>query len=191
MASSSSAGCWFPGVSCPACGTIRAYLLKRAARIYPAFFVATLICVTIVATLGGATGEALPGRAMLGVIDAIFLHLPDSPGAFAGSHYPVVNGAMWTIPYEFRCYILVILLGVFGILRSGAALALLAAACLVGALVMPAAVGSFLDDRHLLPGLWVGDPVYALRLTGMFLAGAAFRAGQHRVPLRPGLVAFP
>jgi peptidoglycan/LPS O-acetylase OafA/YrhL len=37
---------------------------------------------------------------------------------FAGTSYAILNGALWTIQYEFICYSLIALFGVFGLLKN-------------------------------------------------------------------------
>ncbi len=74
---------------------------RRLYRIVPGFVVAFLVCVLIVAPLGGATSWALTlGRDLLGL-------QPPTIDAFAGTPYPMVNGAMWTISWEAACYVAV------------------------------------------------------------------------------------
>lgn len=53
------------------------------------------------------------------------------PQTFHDSYWPVVNGPIWTIQYEFVCYILIALLGLAGILRRRAFLLILFASAFV------------------------------------------------------------
>jgi peptidoglycan/LPS O-acetylase OafA/YrhL len=112
---------------------------------------------------------------------SLTLNPPPNPGAFVGTHYDGLNNSMWTIRYEFRCYLLVILLGVAGLLRRPAVLGTMA-------LILIALFPWAPNDPNLAPAwvhltLWLGIPDQAMILTGMFLAGATFRALQDRLPL--------
>jgi peptidoglycan/LPS O-acetylase OafA/YrhL len=51
------------------------------------------------------------------VFGTLFLRLPVIPPVFAGTPYSIVNGAMWTIPIEFACYLGVLALGFIGGLK--------------------------------------------------------------------------
>jgi len=127
------------------------YLKKRIARIYPAFLVASAISLLVVAPMAGARlSDISPAH----FVAALFLKPPDVPTAFLGSHYPVVNGAMWTIAYEFTCYLLVLVLGAAGAFRRP---------WLVGAIG-----AELLIEFEILPRSEI------LRLTGLFLIGATF-----------------
>lgn len=94
------------------------YIKKRMTRLYPGFLVAYLLCILIVAPLGGGQMPTSASEIWRVVLEAVFLQPPRVAGSFAGTPYPALNGAMWTIAYEFRCYLLVMLLGVLGMLRS-------------------------------------------------------------------------
>jgi peptidoglycan/LPS O-acetylase OafA/YrhL len=162
--------------------TIRRYLVKRIARIYPAFIFASLVCIFVVAPLGGADLQAATWKFYLkAVAHTLTLNPPPDPGAFAGSHYDGLNNSMWTIRYEFRCYLLVVLLGLAGLLRRPALLGLASIALIAFYPLAP-------SDPNVAPAwvhlpFWLGTPAETMKLTGMFLAGAAFRGMQDRLPL--------
>lgn len=100
------------------------YLWHRCLRIFPAFWVCLLLTATVVAPvismLEGATATGVFPEAFGYVRDNVALHI----GAYSvaglphGTHSPgVVNGALWTLFYEFICYVAVAVLGVAGMLR--------------------------------------------------------------------------
>lgn len=162
------------------------YLFKRAARIYPGFLAASLFSLLVVAPLAGACLEYGAARAALGAgIRMILLARPTAPGAFADQHhadrFTALNGATWTIQYEFLCYLLVIALGFFGLLRRPGPL--------VAATLLCLAVDAFLPDGGL---AWLSRPMLLpapapalFRLVGMFLAGASFHALRHHLRFSP------
>lgn len=170
--------------------SIFSYLSKRAARIYPAFIVASLFSLLVVAPLGGAHLEQGAVRTVAAAgLRLVLLARPMVVGAFPEQHHNdwtvALNGSMWTIQYEFLCYLLVIGLVLGGVTRRPALLASLSVACLL--------IG------RLLPGdwmLWVSRPMFLpasaaclFRLIGMFLAGASIHALQDRIRFRPWMIA--
>ncbi len=97
------------------------YLKKRAFRIYPGFLVAYLFSVLVVGALG-ATNVPEYFRQIdwfnnLGCLLTLNPP-PHTNGTFTGLAYPYVNGALWTILYEFGCYLVVMALGLTGVLRQ-------------------------------------------------------------------------
>ena len=99
------------------------FLLKRFLRIWPALAVVTFISAVVL----GPILSTLSWR-------SYFLH-PDFleffnnlkllviryylPGVFEGNIYPrAVNGSLWTIPLEVRCYLYLLLLACIGITRK-------------------------------------------------------------------------
>jgi peptidoglycan/LPS O-acetylase OafA/YrhL len=90
--------------------SVKSYIVKRCLRIYPAFIVATLVCIFIVAPLSGgidvlAKITAFQWASHFG--RAITLKQPLVDGVFLNNHIQYLNGAMWTIKYEFFCYLLI------------------------------------------------------------------------------------
>lgn len=154
----------------------QSFLWKRATRIVPGFVVAYLISVVVVGAIGAGDAAAyfhqLDGRRF--VKELLKLCAPVTPPVFAGAPHPVVNGAMWTIHYEFACYLLTMALGLAGVLaRSRVVVALWGAALalLVAYTCHPFATGELAEF----------DMGSVLRFLTMFLAGAAmFRTGWHR-----------
>jgi peptidoglycan/LPS O-acetylase OafA/YrhL len=98
-------------------GSLWEYSQKRLRRIYPAFVVACVVCVFGLAPLAvpsvGAYFAQLPYSQLLG--STLRLEEPVVPLVFPGTPYPVINGAMWSISYEVRCYVLVVLVGLLGL----------------------------------------------------------------------------
>ena len=99
---------------------LRPYFKKRILRIYPGFIVAFLVSVLIVGALGSALPNYFSALNYPQLLRQILtLHGPDlrEVPVFQGLPYPVVNGSMWTISYEFACYVLVAVLGLLGVVR--------------------------------------------------------------------------
>ena len=95
------------------------FIKKRVLRIYPAFIAASLISAFIVGPLGSDPSQYISQFDWLRFFKGIFfLSVPAVPPVFHGQPYPSVNASMWTIAYEFRCYLLVALLGYIGIVRQ-------------------------------------------------------------------------
>lgn len=84
------------------------YIKKRILRIHPGYIVSYIICLLIVAPIIGGSITKIP--IIKSILYAIFLKVPpEIPGLGIE-----LNGSMWTIAYEFRCYMLVIFLGLTG-----------------------------------------------------------------------------
>ncbi|HEX3367108.1 acyltransferase [Phenylobacterium sp.] len=152
------------------------YAWKRILRIYPGYIVCYLLCVLVVAPLGGVDLGNLSLRdwAILFGRMAI-LKLPEMNGVFTGLPTPALNGSMWTIIYEARCYIVAALLGLSGLYRhKGLFFALLLFLLAANILILtPAAQVAASATRAVWGAL--GEPVLTLRLTTVFLIGSAHR----------------
>jgi peptidoglycan/LPS O-acetylase OafA/YrhL len=152
-------------------GSLGNYLRKRVLRIYPGFSVAYLICFALVAPLAGGSVLAvqwstfikLPGHILL-------LDQPSVPDAFASLAHPLLNGSMWTIPYEFRCYVILGMVWLFLKQPIQAAFWTVAVSVLL-----------FAVPGRLLP-LFIGEPEPLFRFLGVFLTGTAFYLLRDHVP---------
>lgn len=154
----------------------RQYLTNRVLRIYPGYAAAYLISVLIIAPMGGGDITAvlnLNGLAHLYRI--LLLRTPYVPGTFQGLPYAILNQPMWTIAYEFRCYLLVIALTVSGFnSRPRAYLTLTigmwALSCTAYDVPMPDKVIDI-----------IGDPRLVIHFASMFLCGGAFYRFRSRI----------
>lgn len=158
-----------------------AYLRKRIARIYPAFIVASFVTLTIVASLAGADMDWISHNVLVLLSRVLLLHQPEVPHAFVGQANHHTNGAMWTIAYEFRCYLLVLFLAALGLLRRPRMIFALAALSFAAFEYLPVTVFSYLDRQVYNSELWFGASQETLRFTAMFLMGAVFYLQQHRM----------
>lgn len=153
---------------------IFSYLWRRIIRIYPGFLAATLVCILVVAPLGGVDILRItPVGWKTLAIRALTLEPVNIRGVFAGQPYASLNSAMWTIAYEFRCYLLVLILGVTRVLKFRWAVAALAIACLLVPVVVPLSMLRAVKADAVAQVVLV-DPRIAARLAGAFLAGACF-----------------
>ncbi len=151
----------------------KGFLRRRIMRIYPGFVVASAFCVFIVGPLAGANLSALSLREW----SAVGLHIsslrpPQLNHVFDGSHYAALNGSMWTIRFEFGCYLLTCLLGLAGILKRPRMLLSITGA--LGLLHIWAQSHSL----PVAPKLFIavlGRPEDLLRLALAYMAGSCFR----------------
>jgi peptidoglycan/LPS O-acetylase OafA/YrhL len=156
-------------------GSVRSYLVRRIARIYPAFIAVSLVCLLVVMPLSG--GDWLGGfnRGLItGITRMALLARPVADHPFAGQNYSDyasgLNGALWTIQYEFACYILVLLLFGLGLFSRRLLIPALSVALITVATFADHMLPSWFSRSYLFPA----SPSQLLILPGIFLAGATF-----------------
>jgi peptidoglycan/LPS O-acetylase OafA/YrhL len=160
--------------------SLLSYLWKRILRIYPAFIVAFVISIVVVGPLSGADMNALRGNGWRGqIVQMLLLGIPLLPNAFAGLHYRLLNGAMWTIPYEFSCYLIIGILGLLGLLRWRWVIGSVAFVLLLASAFLYFGYGFFT-----LPSNFAGSPNDVIRFAALFLCGTAFYLFRDSIPYR-------
>jgi peptidoglycan/LPS O-acetylase OafA/YrhL len=107
-----------------------AFIENRIVRIWPAFAAATVIIALILGPL--VTSLSLRDYFLApGTRDYLFQLTFDLrfrlPGVFEKNVYPIVNAPTWTIPLELQWYAIMVLIGVFGVLRRAWSIAILPA----------------------------------------------------------------
>lgn len=159
------------------------YLIARVARIYPAFVVSFLFCLLVVAPLSGASAEAIVAAIPIGLAKMLVLLPPTVAGTFAGTHYPGLNLAAWTISYEFFCYILALLLFKAGVLQRRILLVGLAALTLATFVAVQTYVLPHLTEQNLASFVII-HAARTFRLAGIFLVGAVYHVWRDAVAYR-------
>jgi peptidoglycan/LPS O-acetylase OafA/YrhL len=153
-------------------GSVMYYLERRVLRIYPGYLAAYLLsAIAVGAVVGARPWTELPLTA------ARSLFLMD-PMRYPGQLVPALNGSMWTIAYEFRCYLLIAALWSGGLLLRRRVMAIITlAVVLVGIAMTIAPIQKPVDllAEHIHGFGWIiGIPSDAMRLTSAFLVGALF-----------------
>lgn len=155
----------------------RRFLVKRIARIYPAFIACSLLCGMVIAPLASASGHYFSQFSVAPFVQGVLtLQRPVIPGTFQNLHYPLVNGAMWSISYEFMCYVLVLAFGLAGAIGSRTRWLLLAAP--VFALYVYRHLGYDLQLGH--AHFELNNPI--IKLSALYLAGSSFYLFRDRIP---------
>lgn len=155
------------------------YLWKRILRIFPAFWVCLLVTVVLFGPLAyiyehGALHGYLRGYAdtpMNYVTHNLFLSMNQYgiDGLLGRNPFPnAFDGSLWTLIYEFKCYLGVLVLGSIGVFRRRR----------VSVLALSLALWAMQLAQSLEPGLLkgafvVGDP-YMVRLAFIFSLGMLF-----------------
>lgn len=160
------------------------FFARRVVRIYPAFFVVLVIVAFVFAPaasvlLGGGPWSAEAGALYVLRNAGLWMAEPTIPGMLTDTPYPGVwNGSLWTLAFEFACYVVTGLIGFLAIRwRTGATVALWIGAMIVsilsgvGLLAVPGTVATFAT------------------LLAFYLAGTLLLLARDRVPLRPALLA--
>lgn len=162
---------------------MRSYFGKRVARIYPAFAVAAVLGLIVVLPLSG--GRLMDGSAWQRVGDFVLqtLRLREFSymGAFTANPYPgALNGSLWSVQFEFWCYVGVALLFVSGLLARRVLL-LIAFAAAIAVSVLFQVQGWIFGGKWL--GVLLGSPQLWARLLPLYLAGVVFYLWRDRIVL--------
>ncbi len=159
--------------------SIGLYMKKRVARIVPGYVVAFLVSALCIGPfVGGAAVLSLRGVGRLLTQMATLLP-PKVIGVFPGLPYPTLNSSLWTIRFEFECYLAVAALGALGLLgpRFWKALVAVAVALLVLS-VAGSVEGGHQVHEPLLPSL-----AKDTRFFMIFAVGALFYLYRDRIQL--------
>lgn len=160
---------------------LRTFLRNRTLRIVPGFVVASLLSVLVVGWLGAEKPNYFSHLDIpRTVLDLCSLKEPSTPAVFEDSNYPLVNGPLYTIRYEFRCYLLVALVGVLGAFRFRWLWPVLCAAG-AGVVLWPK---SYLWDSPTWLAWLAPSPYLTARFVSIFAAGACFYLFRKELSLR-------
>jgi peptidoglycan/LPS O-acetylase OafA/YrhL len=162
------------------------YLKRRICRIYPGFVVAALLTAFAVVPIAAdpSTYHAVSFRPF--IFSTLRLLLFDYPRVFVHNPSPnYLNGSLWSVPYEFWCYLGVMSLGLVGLLRRRWSVVLLFA--LVVGLHLYMEITGWNPSGNIL-GQIFGYPPFWATVLPFYLAGTIFHlyGGQkllRRLPL--------
>jgi peptidoglycan/LPS O-acetylase OafA/YrhL len=169
---------------------LKPFLIARVLRIYPAFIVATCLCVFVLAPLSSSNVRGyLKTLEYVNIFKSIFfLQLPSvSPTGLVASAKSF-NGSLWSISYEFKCYLLIALMGLLRLVRKKAAtFTLLICICGLFGLM------SFMQDHDLKLEILGKHPLtnignfLTVRTMMFFMSGCCFYHYREQLILTPGL----
>ncbi len=163
------------------------FMRKRVRRIYPGYMAATTICAFVVVPLFSTVRDTSFIQIPKTIAANLLLrnYFPPS-NAFASNPYAnTINGSLWSIPFEFWCYIGVAVLGISGLIAKRRFVVILAL------FVMGTRILLDILDRK--PG-WgvVGDiigwPYLWFVILPSFLLGMIAYQWKHVLPARPYLL---
>jgi peptidoglycan/LPS O-acetylase OafA/YrhL len=158
------------------------FLRKRVLRIVPGYLVAVVLSTLAVGLLAPGVPHFFRGLDVHFVRSVALLSSPMTPPVFPDRPYAMVNGAMYTIAYEFRCYLLVALLGVCGLVRRPI-FAMAITLLLLFSLLYATPFERMHWPRHV--EALIGQPIYVFRLTAVYLTGCCFYLFRGRITFRP------
>jgi len=156
------------------------FLQKRVLRIVPGYMVAAVLSTIAVGLLAPGVPHFFLHLGWRFVASLLLLDGPATPPVFPGFHYAAVNGSMWTVPYEFHCYLLVALCGLCRILRRPVLWLAIAVVLLT---IITSATLQVLVTWPRFYGL-TGEPDEVYRLTATFFIGGCFYLFRHRIKFR-------
>jgi peptidoglycan/LPS O-acetylase OafA/YrhL len=157
------------------------YLQKRVLRIVPGSLVAALVSTLFAGLLAPGVPHFFHHFTGRFPVSLLLLTSPATPPVFPGIANAQVNGAMWTIAYEFRCYLLVALFGVLGLMRYRIVW-LCATLAVFIVLASPALQAKlYFHTTYLI----TGDPKFLYGLTATFLAGGCFYLYRESIRFTP------
>ena len=166
------------------------FFRRRALRIYPGFILAMLVMAFVVAPLGSdGTAPLFSGAQMKQlVVQTATLGEYKCPGVFTGDqvHYTlggmgVINGSLWTIRYEFLCYVFVAILAAMGLVRRPRLVLALFAALLIW-FVLFSALKARQNELPPLLALAVKKAGMWPRFLTYYMAGVVFYVWRERLP---------
>lgn len=95
------------------------FLKARLLRLVPGYFFANFVTALLIVFIVKNNWELLFSKEfIIHIFGGSFKEKYSFPDTFSHLHYNSTNGSMWTLPYEFQMYILVLILGLTRILNK-------------------------------------------------------------------------
>lgn len=155
-----------------------AFLQKRVSRIYPGFIACSLICGLLIAPWISSPDFWRQFNLSNFIASILCLQQPDVPRLIVNAPCPQINLSMWSIVFEFGCYLVVAILGIFSLLRRPVLVIGLITALICNALY---ALNIWHDDGQ--PHWWGTAKAYSMCLS-YFLSGSVFLSYAEKIPLK-------
>ena len=158
------------------------FLRNRLLRIVPGYLVAVIVTTVVVGLLAPGVPHFFRNFHKDFIIGTLYLSFPRTPPVFPGLSHPIVNGPLWTINYEFRCYLLVALFGVLGLLKRPVVW-LIATVFFLAAMISPSHLHLNWHFQYFI----TGNPNLVFRLSAAYFVGGCYFLFKDRIPYRPVL----
>lgn len=163
-------------------GSLAGFLARRVRRVYPGYIAATTVCAFLITPLFAPPGFSLDAADVVRTIGGNLLlgNIFPLPDLFGANPIPAINGALWSIKFEFLCYVGLALLGIFAANRRRWAMPLIYIAVV--------ATWCWLDATGRRPGgpAWftevVGFPYIWFQVLPNFLAGVIVYLHREWIP---------
>lgn len=127
--------------------SVGSYVLSRVSRIYPALVVCVLLCMLLAATISTAPVDPAKYWAYF-KYNASAVAMPYRlPGVFGDNPSATINGALWTLTFEIRMYLMCMAVGLVGLLARRDLLTAVVLLVLLGFLGSPTLMEVFLDGK--------------------------------------------
>lgn len=170
--------------------SVTSYLVKRVLRIYPGFVVAVLIGLFVVAPIGSGQFEQSPHNLLVLLVNLATLRDCHVAHVFPNNPYPgLVNGSLWSIPYEVRCYLLLIVMGGIGLLGKYKRAMIPLLICLVAGSVVYRSRAVPILERGAFAAVFGRPSAWCVALP-YFVMGTAFHVFRHRIRFSGPLAAI-
>lgn len=153
------------------------YAWKRLLRIVPGYLVAAVLSTIVIGLLAPGVSHFFYHFNHHFPESILLFGPPSTPAVFPHSVFEnQIDDSLWTIPYELRCYLLVVVFGICGLLRRRWPVVIL----LIISLFLMADPSVLSTHWHKIYFL-TGEPWPAARLLATFLVGACFYLFRNRI----------
>lgn len=176
--------------------SLKDYLTKRILRIVPGFTIAFLLSIFLFGALGSLKGADVyenikqyfsTAGLKNNVMRLATLQDPKSSAGYEGIPLPKLsNSPLWTIQFEFICYLFVPIIALMNVYKTKwITVALFIVAY---TLMLSQKFGDFFPINPNYKSNFLGDPCYLPRFFTYFLSGACFFIFKDRIPRHTGFI---
>jgi peptidoglycan/LPS O-acetylase OafA/YrhL len=158
------------------------FLQKRIARIYPGYLTAVCVCAFIIVPIYSPATVYTPSEVIKTIgFNLMLRNYFFESGPFTRNPGSSLNGSLWSIPYEFWCYLGVLALGVFRLLKPSTRTFLLSS------FVVTLLIHAWLEVSGRKPGggmvgVIIGWPYLWFKMLPCFQAGMLVHQYREKLP---------